>query len=359
MVSEKMNNVALDAKKLRKTFAGNDFSIDIDMQILSGEIISIIGPSGCGKTTTLRLIAGFEEADSGELALHGNPVQSLNSFVSPEKRGVGIVFQDYALFPHMSVEKNISYGVDSTPESVSEMMDLLDIKRIANRSVQNLSGGEQQRVAIARALASNPKLLLLDEPFSNIDAAQRVHIRAEIRRILRQLGTTVIWVTHDQEEALLVADRVAFMSRGKIRQITNPEQIYKFPETIEVAEFLGESNHVDASLSSDQVVSIFGEFPITHCVQQRVTEVEIKLEGEFFLFIRPEQFTISDKYEVMGERILGTIVDRSYYGHTNLLSVEIEGNQILKIRVPADEFIPESGQVSLGLRSFPRLFPIR
>ena len=126
-----------------------------------------------------------------------------------------------------------------------------------------------------------------------------------------------------------------------------------------MAEFLGESNHVDASLSSDEVVSIFGEFPITHCVQQRVTEVEIKLEGEFLLFIRPEQFTISDKYEVMGERILGTIVDRSYYGHTNLLSVEIEGNQILKIRVPADEFIPESGQVSLGLRSFPRLFPIR
>ncbi|HEX8227717.1 MAG TPA: ABC transporter ATP-binding protein [Chloroflexia bacterium] len=217
---------------------------EVSLQVRRGEVLSLLGPSGCGKTTVLRLIAGLERPDGGEVHVNGQRVAGRGSWVPPEKRRVGLVFQDYALFPHMTVARNIAFPLSKWPagrreQRLAELLDLIGMPGMGNRYPHQLSGGQQQRVALARALAPEPDLVLMDEPFSSLDAESRASTRDQVRGILKSLGTTVIFVTHDQEEALLLGDRVAVMNAGHVEQVGTPEAIFQSPATRFVAEFLG------------------------------------------------------------------------------------------------------------------------
>ena len=221
-----MSSVSCDClyKSFGEARAVNGFSLEVG----EGETVAIVGPSGCGKTTTLRLIAGFERPDSGTIAVGGRVLAGPGVFVPPEKRRIGVVFQDYALFPHFDVAGNVAYGLGrgASRGRVSEVLDLVGLGEVADRSTDELSGGQQQRVALARALAPAPDLILLDEPFSNLDASLREQVRGEVRRILQAQGVTSVFVTHDQEEALSLADTVAVVNEGRVEQVGTPEEVY-------------------------------------------------------------------------------------------------------------------------------------
>lgn len=239
---------------------------DVEISISAGEIVALLGPSGCGKTTTLRIIAGFERPDTGAVAIAGQLVADANgTFVPPERRGVGMVFQDYALFPHLTVADNISFGLGRMPagerrERVAELLALTGLGAVAQRYPHQLSGGQQQRVAIARALAPRPHVLLLDEPFSNLDTEMRLQMRAEVRQLLKATQTTAILVTHDQQEAMTVADRVAVMLAGRIEQIDKPDIVYHYPATRAVARFVGQGTFVPARVAGNIAESDLGAF---------------------------------------------------------------------------------------------------
>lgn len=254
----------LELTHVQKSFSGNTVVEDFNLSVDQGEFISFLGPSGCGKTTTLRMVAGFELPTSGQITLQGQDL----TFLPPNKRNVGMVFQSYALFPNMTVAENVGYGlkVASKPkpeikQRVDKMLALIHLEDFKARYPGQLSGGQQQRVALARALAIRPQVLLLDEPLSALDAKIRVELRHEIRRIQKQLDITTIYVTHDQEEALSLSDRIVVMSRGKMEQVGTPAQIYNFPETEFVAEFVGQINLLPVSVvdSAQGVVKLGGQ----------------------------------------------------------------------------------------------------
>jgi putative spermidine/putrescine transport system ATP-binding protein len=232
----------LEVENLQKTFGGNRVVQDFDLAVQQGEFVSFLGPSGCGKTTTLRMVAGFEQPDSGRIAIGGQDVTGLRA----NQRNIGMVFQSYALFPNMTVAQNIAYGLKiakrpkkETAERVQEMLALIKLPKLGDRFPSQLSGGQQQRVALARALSVNPQVLLLDEPLSALDAKSRISLREEIRLVQRKLGITTIYVTHDQEEALSISDRIVVMSEGRIEQVGTPFEIYNHPRTRFVASFVG------------------------------------------------------------------------------------------------------------------------
>jgi putative spermidine/putrescine transport system ATP-binding protein len=235
------------AKQFGDSYAVENFNLDIE----KGEFVSFLGPSGCGKTTTLRMVAGFEMPTSGRIILGGNDITDK----APNQRNVGMIFQAYALFPNMNVAQNIGFGLRIRKESeaavkerVEEMINLINLQKHANKYPYQLSGGQQQRVALARALANRPQVLLLDEPLSALDAKIRVSLRAEIRAIQRRLGITAIFVTHDQEEALSISDRIVVMNEGRIEQVGTPFEIYNFPQTSFVANFVGSLNTAAAEV---------------------------------------------------------------------------------------------------------------
>jgi len=241
-------------KKYQNNTVVNNFNIDVE----KGELISILGPSGCGKTTTLRMIAGFIAPSSGEIFLSEEKITDY----PPEIRPVSTVFQNYALFPHLTAYENIEYGLryplkvgkkldkKEKKERTQKMINLVNLKGLENRRIDQLSGGQQQRVALARSLVLEPKVLLLDEPLSNIDTKLRETVRNEIRKIQKELGITMIFVTHDQEEAMSISDRIIVMNEGNIEQIGTPREIYTFPETVFVAEFIGKANIMEINKKS-------------------------------------------------------------------------------------------------------------
>lgn len=260
---------------------------DLSVEIQPGEIVALLGPSGCGKTTTLRMVAGFERPDAGSIEIAGQVVADHEGFVPPEKRGVGMVFQDYALFPHLTVSANIAFGLRKfsrreRDERVSELLDLTGLTDLADRFPHQLSGGQQQRVAIARALAPRPHVLLLDEPFSNLDTEMRLQMRAEIRRLLKTLGTTAIFVTHDQQEAMTIADRIAVMLDGQIEQIDAPEIVYHYPATRTVARFVGQGTFVPARIAGNVADSDLGKFDLEDDSGQQTVD----------LLVRPRDVTL-------------------------------------------------------------------
>jgi len=241
----------LELTHIHKSFGASVAVEDFNLTVKQGEFVSFLGPSGCGKTTTLRMVAGFELPTSGNVTLNGKDL----TYVPPNKRNVGMVFQSYALFPNMTVAQNVGYGLkiagkskNEIEERVREMLSLIQMDKFYSRYPYQLSGGQQQRVALARALAIQPELLLLDEPLSALDAKIRFELRQEIRRIQQKLGITTIYVTHDQEEALSLSDRIVVMSHGKIEQVGNPFEIYNFPQTRFVAKFVGSLNTVTATV---------------------------------------------------------------------------------------------------------------
>jgi putative spermidine/putrescine transport system ATP-binding protein len=327
----------LELTNIQKTYEGLVAVENFNLSIKQGDFISFLGPSGCGKTTTLRMIAGFEIPTAGQITLDGKDL----TFLPPNRRNVGMVFQSYALFPNMTVANNIGYGlkVSGKPRAeitqrVDEMLALIHMEEFRSRYPGQLSGGQQQRVALARALAIRPKVLLLDEPLSALDAKIRLELRHEIRRIQRQLGITTIYVTHDQEEALSLSDRIVVMSQGKIEQVGTPAQIYNFPETEFVAQFVGQIN-----LLPVEVVN-----PLTGVVklgQQIIHAGQFdNLNGKAVrLAVRPEE--LSPGFIQGANNLIGNVDAITYLGSIVRIRVEIEGHPVSldvfnerKLRIP-------------------------
>jgi iron(III) transport system ATP-binding protein len=282
--------IALEVSKLSKKFGQGQLPAvhDVSFSLQKGEILALVGPSGCGKTTTLRLIAGFEQPDAGQVFLEGRLVADGNTFVPPEKRGVGMVFQDHALFPHLKVFENVSFGLlnrnNSEKKTVAaSMLNLLGIEQLSDRYPHELSGGERQRVALARALAPQPVVLLFDEPFSSLDADLRHQIREEVRVILKGIGASAIFVTHDQEEALFMGDRLAVFNQGHLEQIATPEEIFHSPATRFVAEFMGQTDFIKGIVAQEGILTEIGT------LSQKLnlplgTEVEIAVRADDIAF---------------------------------------------------------------------------
>ncbi len=292
---------------------------ELNLAVKQGEILSILGPSGCGKTTTLRLIAGLERPDAGEIVLGGKTVASPDVFVSPEKRSIGLVFQDLALFPHMTVKENVGFGLhgferERRDKIVNSMLALVGLHGMGERYPHQLSGGQQQRVALARALAPCPIVVLLDEPFSNLDADMRVQMRAEVHGILHRAKATAIFVTHDQEEAFSMADRVAVMREGRLEQVDIPERIYHAPATKFVADFVGQADFIKGKIRGGVIATEIGEFSNTTLYDEG-TEVE--------LMIRPDDIDI-----VQDDSGVGIVVSRQFRGSENIYAVRLPSGDI-------------------------------
>lgn len=314
----------LELSHVHKAFAGTTAVEDFNLSIAQGEFISFLGPSGCGKTTTLRTVAGFELPTSGRILLQDKDV----TFLPPNKRNVGMVFQAYALFPNMTVAENIGYGLKIAGKArkeiqarVAEMLGLIHLDSFGARYPGQLSGGQQQRVALARALAIRPHVLLLDEPLSALDAKIRVELRHEIRRIQQQLGITTIYVTHDQEEALSLSDRIVVMSHGKMEQVGTPAQIYNFPETEFVAQFVGQIN-----LLPVQVVN-----PVEGIVklgQQTIQAGQFgRLNGKpVRLAVRPEE--LNPGFSEGANNLNGQVEAVTYLGSIVRIRVRVEGHPV-------------------------------
>ncbi|MCK6540568.1 MAG: ABC transporter ATP-binding protein [Anaerolineales bacterium] len=286
----------LEINNVSKKFGATEAVSDFNLHVEKGELVSFLGPSGCGKTTTLRMVAGFESPTSGRIVMNGEDITEM----PPNQRDVGMVFQSYALFPNMTVADNIGFGLkvmkkspDEIKQRVKEMLDLINMPEYTHRYPYQLSGGQQQRVALARALALRPDVLLLDEPLSALDAKIRVSLRAEIRSIQQKLGITAIYVTHDQEEALSLSDRVVVMNKGQMEQVGTPFEIYNFPTTTFVANFVGTLNAAEAEVldPAKGLISVDGVQFIS-----ADDDLKTKRKGDKVrMSIRPERFSFASE----------------------------------------------------------------
>lgn len=280
----------------------------LSFEVAEGETFALLGPSGCGKTTALRLIAGFERADSGTITLGGQTLTDVGVHLPAERRGIGFVFQDYALFPHLTVRNNVRFGLQHLPRAeretrTDEVIRLVGLGGLEKRLPHALSGGQQQRVALARAIAPRPRLLLLDEPFSSLDALLRQDMRARVRELIKSQGMTALLVTHDQEEALSFADRVAVMQQGRIEQIGTPEEVYATPRTLFVAQFLGRTNLLLSEARGAEAETPLGLLRLNRAA-----------EGSVLLSLRPEHLALTP-CPVGSDCLPGTVVAREYRGH--------------------------------------------
>jgi iron(III) transport system ATP-binding protein len=309
---------AIDARGVDKRF-GRTRAVDgATLKVPEAELVALLGPSGSGKTTLLRVIAGFEEPDAGRVAIAGRPVAGDGAWVEPEHRRIGMVFQDGALFPHLTVERNVAFGA-SRRERVAECLELVGLSGRAASYPHELSGGERQRVALARALAADPEVVLLDEPFASLDAGLRDALRAEVAGILRAAGTSALLVTHDQAEALSLAGTVAVMREGRVEQVGTPEEIYERPQSRWVAEFLGEADVIPGTASQGMVECELGRFGAAR-----------ELAGRVSVVIRPESVAIGSG--PASGHAEGVVVARSFYGHDQLVHVELPSGLRLRSR---------------------------
>jgi iron(III) transport system ATP-binding protein len=331
--------IAVSLRDVTKRFGAVVAVDDVTLDVAHGEILALLGPSGCGKTTFLRLVAGFERPDLGTIVLGGRTVAGDGTFVRPEARRAGIVFQDYALFPHMTLAANVGYGVRGRKrDRVEEVLRLVGLSGLGDRYPYELSGGQQQRVALARALAPAPDIVLLDEPFSNLDAALRERVRGEVREILRAAGTTTIFVTHDQEEALSLADRVAVMQDGRLHQVGTPGEVYGRPADLFVAAFVGGANLLSGSAASEGIRHPLGLIAGT--------------PGEAVVVIRPEAVRL--RGDPAGR---GVVRATTFYGHDQVVDLDLDGVAVRARLGPGPVFRPgERVEVSVDDRdvlSFP------
>ncbi|MEW5960734.1 MAG: ABC transporter ATP-binding protein [Chloroflexota bacterium] len=316
-----MSKIAIHCQGLAKSFGRVRAVEGLNLALPEGRFLALLGPSGCGKTTTLRLLAGFEPPDRGEIEIGGRLVNASGLHVPPEQRSVGMVFQEYALFPHMNVADNVAYGIPrgiDKQKRMHEVLSLVGLTEVKTRMPHELSGGQQQRVALARALAPRPTLILLDEPFSNLDAGLRSQVRAEVRQILREAQATAIFVTHDQEEALSLADEVAVMLEGRIVQIGSPHQIYLRPMNREVAAFVGKANFVAGVAKGSTVNCVLGDLSLVEAAH-----------GPVEVLVRPEMA------QLYPDPLGPGCVDRiSFFGHDQLVQVSLPQGLSLQVRTP-------------------------
>ena len=298
-----------------------------DLAVKDGALLALLGPSGCGKTTMLRLIAGFETPDAGEITLRGKLIASPARSIPPEKRRVSMVFQDFALFPHLNVGANVAFGLPRgarKAERVSELLSLVRLDGLEARMPHELSGGQQQRVALARALAPQPELLLMDEPFSNLDPAVRADVRREVRQLIRDVGITAIIVTHDQEEALSLAGEVALMMDGEVLQAGAPAEIYTHPASRSVGEFLGAANFLAGDVQDGVVIMPLGTVPVT-----------ASFRGAADAMVRAEDLAVS---EAGGAPAM--VLDIEYYGHDQMITARLESGEVVRIRTLTSPVTP-------------------
>lgn len=313
---------------------------DIDLETTPGEFLTLLGPSGCGKTTTLRMIAGFETPNGGSITLDGEDMVRL----TPDKRPMSMVFQSYALFPHLSVAENVAYGLKlrkmagaELKEQVEAALVSMDLVALADRAPNQLSGGQQQRVALARAMVMRPKVLLFDEPLSNLDAKLRVQMRTEIRRLQQRMGITALYVTHDQDEAMSLSDRIVVMNRGRIEQVGRPEEIYRRPASVFVADFIGSANFLEAEVASfDGVrarVNVLGQ------PREVGSAPDAADASEHLVLVRPESVTVrhiaDDDGGVVGNR--GRILTAVFYGSVVEYEIETDAGSIVAVLADPDE----------------------
>jgi iron(III) transport system ATP-binding protein len=318
-----------------------------DLGVRSGRILCLLGPSGCGKTTALRLLCGFEQPDEGTIEINGRRVSTPTESVPPERRRVGMVFQDFALFPHLSVRDNVGYGIRRDPDRrvrVAELLEMVGLADEADRLPHQLSGGMQQRVALARALAPRPDVVLLDEPFSNLDHALRNQLRGEVREILRQAQATAIFVTHDQDEALTIADDVCVMSRGRVEQCATPELIYAEPATPFVASFVGTANFMHAECAGGVASTRLGRVRL---IGSRAT----RPEGRALVVLRPEHLDVSEAPDGPAGADSWRVVARRFAGSELLYLVAAQdGEQLWAEAGPQARRLSIGDSVRLSLR---------
>jgi iron(III) transport system ATP-binding protein len=315
----------------------------IQLEVNEGEMLTLLGPSGCGKTTTLRCIAGLERPEEGDIVIDGKPMLS-KGFVQPSKRGIGMVFQNYAVWPHMKVYNNIVYGLklqkiprERIQERAQQVLELVGLNGLEDRYPAQLSGGQQQRVALARALVGNPKVLLLDEPLSNLDAKLREKMRFEIKSLVRRMGITSVYVTHDQAEAMVISDRIAVMDSGDVVQIGTAQEIYKRPANRFVADFIGTMNFV-----SGEVVEVLQDTGAVYVRTQfsekmlcQTDSITATTAGQkVYASVRPEDVEVFTEPPQGRENLFkGTIVHKAYLGNFLYLFVSVDGTMI-RVQVP-------------------------
>ena len=334
-------DVVVSLREVSKQF-GDIRAVDrVTLEVHRGELLALVGPSGCGKTTLLRLIAGLETPDEGVVEIDGRCVAGPGIWVTPEARRVGLVFQDYALFPHMTVAENITFGLHRWPsrerrDRLAELLERLRLTALADRYPHELSGGEQQRVALARALAPRPEVVLLDEPFSNLDVNLRVQVREEVREVLRAVEATVIFVTHDQEEALFMGDRVAVLRAGRLEQVGTPEDVFHRPRTRFVAEFMGYTVFLPARVVGNQLMTELGAFE-QHVPLPEGAEVEI--------LVRPDDVTFTPDPDGNAR-----VVDRRFQGMHYLYRVELPSGRRVYCLAPHTFVCPVGTRVQVTLQ---------
>ena len=323
MTRELDERTALSCAGLVKRF-GDTVAVDgVDLEVARGSLTALLGPSGCGKTTVLRMVAGLLDPDAGTIDVDGRRVTGPDVAIPPESRNIGMVFQDYALFPHLSVARNVAYGLSSLPRGerrtrTQEALELVGLQGLGDRLPTALSGGQQQRVALARALAPRPDLILLDEPFSNLDAALRATVREDVRAILHAADQTAVFVTHDQEEALSLADQVAVMEAGRVHQLADPQTLYTQPATRFVAEFVGEADVLPGRRA--------GRFLVDTPIGRLATASALTAETTAVV-IRPESLHLRRSHDGPG-----CVVGITYFGHDQLIQVDIGEGRTLRSR---------------------------
>lgn len=347
----------LKLEGIHKSLGGKAVVTGADLVVQPGESIVLLGPSGCGKSTTLRMVAGFIEPESGTIEIEGKLMSGKGVSVPTEKRKLGMVFQSYAVWPHKSVFENVAFGPriagedrNSIRQRVEKVLELVHLSKFADRYPNELSGGQQQRVALARAIVGEPRLLLLDEPLSNLDASLREELRVELRRLHKDKNMTMLYVTHDQEEALILADRIAVMDGGKIVQFDVPEVVYNKPATAFVASFIGSPNLVqgritkkDAQANTLAIESDMGVPLVAHASPEFVAGAS--LQDRATVVIRPEDFDLSDR----GEGFRAQVTDVAFLGTSFESTLEVNGTR-LRARTRAKPVFNDGGVV-VGVNS--------
>ena len=340
------NACMLECLEVGKCFGDVVALSGFSVRLSQGQILALLGPSGCGKTTALRIISGFDSPDEGAIAIASRPVYDIRTNVPPEKRRVGMVFQEGALFPHLTVEQNIAFGLsrgEQRSDRVSEVVQMTGLEGLTHRMPYELSGGQQQRVALARALAPRPEFLLLDEPFSNLDPGLREQVRRDVMRILRANDITAIFVTHDQEEAMYVGDLIAVMNGGRIEQQGTPEEIFHRPSTRFVAEFIGMADFVPGRPNEGRI-----ETPIGTIEWPDGTPPEGVLEA----MIRPDCVEC-----IPSEEGNGAIVEREFRGSSYLYLVDLDGRGTVRCLLPHVDEYEVGARVAVRVRSGHSLRP--
>ena len=333
------SGVEVRLEELRRRYSGVTALDGLSLTLAPGELVALLGPSGCGKTTALRLVAGLEEANGGRVVIGGEDVTN----VPANKREIGMVFQAYSLFPHMTAMQNVAFGMQLHKVGASErrkragkMLELVGLSGHANKYAHQMSGGQQQRVALARALAIEPKVLLLDEPLSALDARVRARLRDEIRRVQLEVGTTTLFVTHDQEEALAIADRVGVMNAGRLEQLGPPTAIYSRPATAFVAEFVGLTNRLPGVVKGGEVDVRGTRLPL---VKPDTTD------GPAIALVRPEAVSLVVDGEMIPGPLVGTVIATAFLGATSRVTVDV-GDGIVLAQMPTSE----AGALTAGTR---------